>query len=78
MKIMAVSTSSKLVISFVDEEDKNFNVSFANAKADATAAQVKNLADTMLSNAEIFQRPMVSKSGAKMVTTTETDIEIND
>ncbi|MBR1604208.1 MAG: DUF2922 domain-containing protein [Synergistaceae bacterium] len=73
---MAVSTTSKLEITFTDYEDKNFTVGYNHAKADATAAQVKNLADTMLANAEIFQRPMMSKVGAKMITTTSTDIDI--
>ena len=75
---MAVSTTSKLEITFTDQDDKNFIVGLNHANASATTAQVKNLADTLLANAEIFQRPMMSKVGAKMITTTSTDIDIDD
>lgn len=75
---MAVSTSSKIVMGFIDEDEKAMNVTLNNAKSDASAAAVKNLMDTMIDKAAAFQRPPYRKTGAQMVTVTTTDIEVTD
>ena len=75
---MAVTTSSKITMQFLDTDEKKYSVTLSNAKSDATAAQVKNLMDTMITKAEIFQRQPYAKTGAKIITVTETDLEVTE
>ncbi|MBR1602147.1 MAG: DUF2922 domain-containing protein [Synergistaceae bacterium] len=75
---MATSTSSKVVMGFIDEDEKAFSFTLQNAKADATGAQVKAFMDVMISKAAAFQRAPYQKTGAQIVTTTSTDLDVSD
>ena len=72
---MAIGT--KLVITFIDDIGASRNYSFNYAKANATAANIKLLAQTMIANGSIFTHIPVTASSATLVTTTETDVDIN-
>ena len=75
---MATSTSSKVVMGFIDEDEKAFSVTLQNANSDATGAQVKAFMDVMISKAAAFQRAPYQKTGAQIVTTTSTDLDVSD
>lgn len=75
---MATSTSSKVVMGFIDEDEKAFSFTLQNAKSDATGAQVKAFMDVMISKAAAFQRAPYQKTGAQIVTTTSTDLDVSD
>ena len=75
---MATTTSSKVVMNFIDEDEKAFTFTLQNAKADATGTQVKAFMDVMISKSACFQRPPYQKTGAQIVTTTSTDLDISN
>ena len=75
---MATSTSSKVVMGFIDEDEKAFRFTLQNAKSDATGAQVKAFMDVMISKSAAFQRAPYQKTGAQIVTTTSTDLDVSD
>ena len=75
---MATTTTSKVVMSFIDEDEKDMNVTLNNAKSDASAAAVKTFMDVMIDKSACFQRPPYQKTGAKIVTTTSTDLDISN
>lgn len=75
---MATTTSAKVVMSFIDEDEKAMSVTLNYAKSDATAAAVKTLMDMMITKADIFQRAPYQKTGAQIVVTTATDLDISD
>ncbi|MBQ8692623.1 MAG: DUF2922 family protein [Synergistaceae bacterium] len=54
------------------------SVTLQNAKSDATGAQVKAFMDVMISKSAAFQRAPYQKTGAKIVTTTSTDLDVSD
>ena len=63
---------------FIDEDEKSMSVTLQNAKSDATGAQVKAFMDVMISKSAAFQRAPYQKTGAKIVTTTSTDLDVSD
>lgn len=75
---MATTTTAKVVMGFIDEDEKKFSFTLQNAKADATGPQVKAFMDVMISKAADFQRPPYQKTGAQIVTTTSTDLDVSD
>ena len=72
---MAAGTT--LVITFLDGYSTERNFSFKYAKPAATAANIKTLAQTIIANGSIFAHIPVTAKSAKLVTTTETDVDIN-
>ena len=75
---MATTTTAKIVMGFIDEAEKAFSFTLQNAKSDATGAQVKAFMDVMISKSADFQRAPYQKTGAKIVTTTSTDLDVSD
>ena len=75
---MATTTSTKVVMSFIDEDEKAFSFTLNNAKSDATAAAVKGLMDVMISKSDSFIQPPYQKTGAQIVVTTATDLDVSD
>lgn len=75
---MADSTNVKVIMKFIDEDEKAFQTTVNYAKSDVTDASVKNLMDVMISKAEIFLRPPYQKTGAVKVVTAETDMNVQD
>ncbi len=74
---MAVSTSSRLICKFKDDEGEAVNKSFNYAKADVTGAQAKALMAAMVANGEnVFNKVPAEAVSAQVVTTTTTDLDI--
>lgn len=73
---MAAGTT--LVITFVDGNSKERNFSFKYAKPAVTDAQAKTLVQTIIANGSIFTHIPVTAKSAKLVTTTETAMDISE
>lgn len=66
----------KLVLTFLDDEGSNLNFTFRYAKANVTSTEVQTLANSIITNNSIFLKTPVSKKGAKLVATTETEFSV--
>ena len=76
---MATTTTSRLVCKFKTLEDKAINKSFNYANASATAVNVKALMNAIITNGDdVFNDVPTQKTGAQMITTTTTDIDVED
>ncbi|MBQ4418540.1 MAG: DUF2922 family protein [Synergistaceae bacterium] len=76
---MATVTSSRLVCKFKDLAGNAVNKSFNHANASATAANVKALMNAIITNGDdVFNDVPTQKVSAQMITTTTTDIDIED
>ena len=72
-----MSIGTKLVITFIDSNAHERNFSFAYASPTATSNAIKTAAQAIITNGSIFTYVPVSAKAAKLVTTTETNININ-
>ncbi|MBR0097069.1 MAG: DUF2922 family protein [Synergistaceae bacterium] len=76
---MATTTSNRLVCKFENLEGKALSKSFNYANASATAANVKALMNAIITNGDdVFNDVPTQKTSAQMITTTTTDIDIED
>lgn len=73
---MAVGT--KLIITFLDASSTERNFTFNYAKSNATTQNIKALAQGLITNGSIFTNVPVTAKSAKLVVSTETDIDISD
>ena len=73
-----MAAGSTLVITFVDAYSTERNFSFKYAKPAATAANIRLAAQTIIANGSIFTHVPVTAKSAKLVTTTETDVDISE
>ena len=73
-----MANSMKLVLTFkcTDGEKRNFSWNYANELP--RTADVKSLAQVMITNGSIFQNVPAEILEAKVVVTTENGIDIND
>ena len=67
---------SRLVLTF-GTSDSTTTHSFSYANADATAANVKALANGIIANGSIYAKIPLTAKSAKIVTTTETDYNLS-
>lgn len=51
---------------------------FNYAKADASTASIRTLADTMIANGSIYKNPPLTKESAELITTKVEQIELVD
>ena len=72
---MAIGT--KLVITFIDSNAHERNFSFAYASPTATSNAIKTAAQAIITNGSIFQNVPVAVKDAKLVTITETNINVS-
>ena len=68
----------KLVMTFVDANGANRDFTFNYAKSNASTANVKALANGIITNGSIFENVPVSVKTAKLVVTSETNIPVTD
>lgn len=73
-----MAEGTKLQYVFETSEDKNTTITFKYAKPTATAAQVKALAQALITNTGTLENTLVSVKSAKMVTTTETAYDLSE
>ena len=72
------STSTKLALVFKDAENNNVNLNYKYAEPEVSASTVKTLTDAIVTNGSIFAKIPVSAKSAKIVTTTEDEIDIEN
>lgn len=68
----------KLVMSFKDITDSNFNLTVNSVKADVTQAEITAIMDAVLSTGAVESKngALVSKVAAVIVDTTETEFQV--
>ena len=72
------TTSTKLAMVFKDAENNNVNLNYSYADPNVQASDVKTLANAIVTNGSIFKKVPVAKKSAKVVTTTENELDISD
>ena len=73
---MAAGTT--LAITFLDAQGAERKFTFKHANPSAAAARVKSAAAAIITNGSIFKYVPVSAKSAKLITTTETDLDISE
>ena len=73
-----MAAGTKLVLGFETSNGSTTTLSFSYAKPTATLAQVKAAMNAITTNGEIFATVPVTSKSAKMVTTTETDYDLDE
>ena len=68
---------SRLVMAFTGT-DGDASFSYNYAKPNASTADIKTLVTGMITNGDIFANPAVAAKSAKIVTTSETVIDLSD
>ena len=72
-----MASGVKLVLGFKTSNDKNVIFSFNYAKPSATAAQVKNLMNGIITNGSIFTNVPVTAVSATQVVTEENEYDLS-
>lgn len=72
-----MASGVKLVLGFKTSNDKNVIFSFNHAKPSATAAQVKNLMNGIITNGSIFTNVPVTAVSATKVVTEESEYDLS-
>ena len=72
-------STTKLVLEFTDAGgiSRTFNYNYIESTA-ATQTRIKNLMNSMITNGSIFAHVPMTKKAARLVTTTETNVEVDD
>lgn len=70
-------TNYKLILSFLDGDDKAISFSYNHSKSSIDTEDVAALMNAMVTNGAIFKKVPVSKKGAKIVKTEETIIDVS-
>ena len=73
-----MATGRKLELTFVNSEGKNMTLSYGYISSELEDADVKSLMTGIISNGSIFANTPVTAKSAKVVTTTEEDVDISD
>ena len=72
-----MADGTKLVLAFLDSEEREMVFTFPYAKPSATTANVKNLMQVIIANGDIFEDRPVSMLSAKTITTSETAYDLS-
>lgn len=72
------SNSAVLNMHFLDAGDEPVLIKFTNAKKTATASDIKDLADEIITNGAMWDQVPVTKVSAELVETNVTEITITD
>ncbi len=72
-----MTTTTKLVLSFVDSNGDSVSFSYNYADPEVTAANVSALMSGIITNGSIFQKVPATAKGAKLVTTETTEIALS-
>lgn len=68
---------SKLVYEFATMDGETVTMSYNYAKADVTVSAVKTLANALVNNGDIFAKVPVAAKSAKIVTTSESEYDLD-
>ena len=69
--------STKLVMDFKDTNNDTVRISYNYVDPDVSTENVKALVQGLITNGTYFVKPPVAASMAKLVTTTETNIDLS-
>ena len=69
--------SAKLVLTFSDAGGSDIKISYAHADSEVEASDVRTAVQTIVTNGSIFTKVPASAKSAKLVITTESDIELS-
>ena len=72
-----MAEGTKLVLAFETSDARTATFTFNYAKPSATAAQVKTLMQTMITNNVLYETAPVVMKSAKTVTTSETAYDLS-
>ena len=73
-----MAEGTKLQLTFETDEGKTTTMTFAYGKSNATAANVRTLMQTIITNGEIFENVLAVMKSAKMITTSETVYDLSN
>lgn len=73
-----MASGTNLVMSFYDGEMKTVNFTYKYADPQVQASSVKALSQAMITNGSIYANTPSTAKGAKLVTTIETPISLDD
>lgn len=71
-----MATTTKLVITYATSEGSSTTHSWNHAKTNISGEQASAIASTTIANGSIFAKVPVLAKTAKLVTTTDTELEI--
>ena len=69
--------ASKLVMTFADANGDDVIMSYGYIDAEAPVSDIKALVNGIVANGSIFTNVPVTAKGAKIVTTTETEVSLS-
>ncbi|MBQ7221415.1 MAG: DUF2922 family protein [Synergistaceae bacterium] len=70
--------SAKLVLTFADASGNDVKMSYSHADSEAEASDVRTAIQAIITNGSIFTAVPVSAKSAKLVITTESNIELSE
>lgn len=73
-----MAEGTKLQLTFETNESKTTTMTFAYAKPNATASDVRALMNAIVTNGEIFENVPVTPKSAKTITTSENVYDLSD
>ena len=72
-----MANTSKLVLEFATMEGESMTLSYNHVDPEVAAAKVKSLVNGILTAGSIFAKTPVLAKGAKIVTTSESEYDLN-
>ena len=72
-----MAAGTKLVLTFATADGESMNLTYNYAKPSTTLGQVQTLMNGIITAGEIFAKVPVLAKGAKLVTTTESEYDLN-
>lgn len=73
-----MATTTKLVMVFGTTVGDKVTLSYNHVKSNTEATDIQDLAAGIIANGSIFAKVPVIATSAKLVTTTETEVELED
>ena len=70
--------ATKLVIELADANNETTKYSYSYADGEVTTSRVKSLVNALITNGSIFEKVPVAAKSAKLVVTTETEVDITE
>lgn len=72
-----MADGTRLVLGFLNSEEKEIVFTFPYAKPSVTLANIKNLMNVIIANGDIFEDRPVTMASAKTITTSETAYDLS-
>lgn len=69
--------STKLVLDFTTADGGTARFNYNYCDPEVSTANIKTLMQTMITNGSVFSKPPLAQKAAKLVTTTETTLDLS-